>query len=206
MRHIIRIRARVLTAALCAGAILLCGCERQSFDMTYARPYEVVTEMHLETSNGRTAWQWQIVSDAGTIEERGETIARAALDLHSTRGAEYSMVLLYPSPDLVGSTVMYAYGFFASDGRAGQGLTGADPEYRARWRIFSSGAELSERELSIAESWYALAPDFPSRNPLSSTLVDTEALRERISEELGISYDDVRMPRVNLELWHEALK
>jgi hypothetical protein len=166
-----------------------------------AKPYEVVGSDELSPSNGRTAKHWHIVSESSTFEEHAHTVARAAGDLHREHGLDLTQVSLYPSRSLAGSGVMYGYGFYAADGRAGQGLSGADPDYRATWSVSAADRVLTPEELAVAELWIERAPEFPSKDLLSSLGIDQDALRAHISEELGFPFEDVQLPHLELERW-----
>jgi hypothetical protein len=168
-----------------------------------ARPYQVVSSNELNPSNERTARHWNIVSDSSTFQEHAQTLARAAWELHEEYGLDLTQVTLFPSKSLVGSTARYADGFFAADGKAGQGLPGADPDYRAKWGVLATRGSLNATELEIAELWVALAPEYPSEDPLSSSLVDEEVLRKRISVELNMEPERVQWPHLRLERWRQ---
>jgi hypothetical protein len=141
------------------------------------------------------------VSESSTFEEHAHTVARAAIDLHREHKLDLIQVSLYPNRSLAGSGVMYGYGFYAADCRAGQGLSGADPEYGATWSVSAADRVLTHEELAVAELWIERAPEFPSRDFLSSSSIDADALRAHISEELGFPLEDVRLPHLALKLW-----
>ena len=185
-----------------AATLLLCvSCASRGLATPQAKPYEVVGVRELSPSNGRTARLWHIVSESSTFEEHAHTVARAASDLHQAHKLDLTQVALYPTESLAGSGVMYGYGFYAADGRAGQGLSGADPDYRATWSVSAADRVLTPEELAVAELWIERAPEFPSKDFLSSLLVDAEALRAHISEELGFPFEDVQLPHLVLKRW-----
>ena len=186
-------------------AVLCVSCSGTEIDTSLAKSYQVMDDESLPTSTGRTARAWHIVSDSSSFEEHAQTIARALLDLHREHGAVVNRVELYPSRALVGSGVKHGYGFYATDGRAGQGFPGADPDYRATWRVFATDRRLTEREVDIAELWMERARDFPSQDPFSSLAIDADALRLHISAELGLRYEDVVLPHPRMELWLEVI-
>ncbi len=197
--------------AICATgmviALFFCvSCAGTGLATPEAKSYEVVGSDELSPSTGRTARHWRIVSESSTFDEHAHTVARAAIDLQHEHGLDLTHVSLYPSRSLAGSGVMYGYGFYATDGRAGQGLSGADPDYRATWRVFAADRVLTSEELAVAELWMERAADFPSTDMLSSLAVDADALRGHIAEELGVPYEDVELPHLRLELWLEVLE
>ena len=193
---------KVICAIGIAATLLLCvSCGSRGLAPPQAKPYEVVGVHELSPSNGRTAQRWHIVSASSTFEEHAHTVARAATDLHQKHKLDLTQVALYPTEALAGSGVMYGYGFYAADGRAGQGLSGADPEYRATWSVSAADRVLTPEELAVAKLWIELAPEFPSKDLLSSLSIDADALRAHISEELGFPFEDVRLPHLELERW-----
>jgi len=194
---------RLLAVASLASLVLCVSCVGSGLSTPDARAYEVIGSEELTPSNGRTARHWFITSESSTFEERAQTLARAAQDLHREHGLDLTQVTLYPSKALAGSGFRLAHGFYAADGRAGQGLPGADPDYRATWSILATRDKLSPAGLRIAELWAELGPEYPSRDPLSSCLVDEEGLRSRISEELNMDVGLVQPPSLRLERWIE---
>jgi hypothetical protein len=198
---------RILRVILTILALLLCvSCSGTRVDTPSARPYEVVGGLDLSPTTGRTARHWYIVSQSATFEEHAQTVARAPLDLEREHRMDLTYVSLYPSRSLAGSGVQYGYGFYATDGRAGQGLSGADPDYRARWRVFAADRVLTAEELAIGELWVERAEDFRSQDMLSNLAIDSDALRTHISEELQLPYETVQLPHLALELWLEVLE
>ena len=185
--------------------LLVCvSCASSGLSTPNAKPYEVVGSDDLDPTNGRSARHWHIVSESSTFEEHAHTVAKAAGDLHREHGLDLTQVSLYPSRSLAGSGLRYGYGFFAADGRAGQGLSGADPEYRATWSVLAADGALTPAELQVAELWFERAPEFPSTDFLSSCATDQSALRSYISEELGLTLEDVQLPHLQLKRWLEV--
>lgn len=191
-------------AVIVSVAVTLCvSCSGSGLSTPSARPYKVVGSDEMTPANGRTARHWSLVSDSSTFEEHAQTLAKAAVDLHSEYGLDLTQVTLYPSESLVGSFMRCAHGFYAADGKAGQGLPGASPDYRATWSILATRDTLTPIELRVAEAWVALAPAYPNKDPWKSIGVDVEALRKRISDELDIELESVKAPHLGLERWLE---
>jgi len=166
-----------------------------------AKPYEVVGSVEQHPSNGRTARHWYIVSESKSFEEHAQTLVRAATDLYREHGLDLTYVTLYPSKTLVGSGLRYATGFYAADGRAGEGFPGADPDYRATWSVLATRGVLGPTQLKAAELRMRLAPEFPSREMASSSGVDEKALRSRIAQELHFDVSAVQPPHLELARW-----
>lgn len=166
-----------------------------------AKPYEIVGSVDEHPSNGRTARHWDIVSDANTFEERAQTVVKAATDLYHQYGLDLTDVTLYPSKSLVKSSYYWASAFYAADGKAGQGLRGANPHYRAAWGVLATRDTLAATRLKVAELWTQLAPEYPSKNPLSSCATDLVALRARIARELHVDVATIQDPFPKLERW-----
>jgi hypothetical protein len=186
------------------ASLVLCGsCVHSGLSIPQALPYEVVGSEDQTPYNGRTARHWFVVSGSSTFEEHAHTLARAAQDLHREHGLDLTQVTLYPTKALAGSGFRVAHGFYAADGRAGQGLPGADPDYRATWSVLATREQLTPDDLRIAELWTELSPEYPSTDPLSSVLVDVEALRARIAEELETDVELIQQPHFKLERWIE---
>jgi hypothetical protein len=197
---------RTIRALFVGLLVLLCvSCSDTDIDTSLAKPYDVVRERALPTATGRDARMWDIVADSSTFEEHAQTIARALLDMQREHGTVLNEVSLYPTRSLAGSAVKHGYGFYATDGKAGEGLPGADPEYRARWRIFATERALTEQEIEIAELWMERAPDFPSQDPFTSMAIDGEALRASIAEELALPIEEVVHPHPAVVLWLEVI-
>jgi hypothetical protein len=146
------------------------------------------------------------VAESSTFEERAHTLAKAAHDLHREHGLDLTQVTLYPTEALAGSGFRLAHGFYAADGKAGQGLSGADPEYRATWSVLATRDSVSSFDLRVAELWEALWPEYPSTDPLSSSLVDEQALSVRIAEELDTDVELVQPCYLRLERWIEIAR
>lgn len=196
---------RTMCAVWIVAALLFCvSCTDTGLDAPRAMPYEVVGSEDLSPSNGRTARHWYIVSESTTFEEHAHTVVEAADDLHDEHGLDLTKVSLYPSEALAGSGVRYGQGYYAADGLAAQGLEGADPDVRATWRVLAADRVLTPEELAVAELWTERAPEFPSTDVTSSLGVDAEALRWQISAELGIEFEDVQLPHLELALWLEV--
>lgn len=189
--------------AVIASFMLCISCDAAGPHVPQAKPYTVIGSVEMTLSNGRTARHWYIVSESSTFEEHAETLIAAARDLQREYGLDLTQVTMYPSEALAGSGYRLAHGFYAADGRAGQGLPGADPDYRVTWSVLATRDQLSPIELRVAELWVALSPEYPSQDLSSSCLVDEAALRTRISEVLGLSLDSVRLPHLRLERWIE---
>jgi hypothetical protein len=190
--------------AVIASSILCISCAGAGPHTPQAKPYKVTGSVEMAPSNGRTARHWYIVSESSTFEEHAQTLVAAARDLHREHGLDLTQVTLYPSEALAGSGFRLAHAFYAADGRAGQGLPGADPDYRATWSVLATRDEPSPTELRVAELWVALAPEYPSQDLWSSCLVDEAALRTRISEELGLREESIQLPHLTLERWIES--
>ena len=193
----------LLAVAVLASLVLFISCAGPSPSTPEAQQYEVVGSEEQTPDNGRSARHWLIVSDCSTFEERAHTLARAALDLHREHGLDLTQVTLYPTEALVGSGFRLAHGFYAADGRAGQGLSGADPEYRATWSVLATRDTIGPVDVRVAELWESLWSEYPSSDPLSSSLVDDAALRERIAQELDLDVGQVHPPHFRLERWIE---
>jgi len=181
--------------------LIFVSCTNRGLVTPQAQPYEVIGSVELNPTNGRTAQLWYIVSESSTFEEHAHTLARAATDLHREHRFDLTQVALYPNQLLAGSQIMYGYGFFAADGRAGQGLSGADPDYRATWSLFAAEKMLTPVELAVAELWVERAPEFPSHDQLSSLSMDEDALRQQISRELDLPLDEVSLADPELKMW-----
>jgi hypothetical protein len=193
---------RLFYSVMFVTILLICvSCTNRGLMTPQARPYEVIGSVGLNPANGRTAQLWYIVSESSSFEEHAHTLARAATDLHREHRLDLTQLALYPNELLAGSQVLYGYGFYAADGRAGQGLSGADPDYRATWSLFAAEKMLTPEELAIAELWVERAPEFPSQEVLSSLSINEDALREQISGQLGLPLEEVRLPDTKLKLW-----
>lgn len=187
-----------------AGVLMLIpciSCAGSDISPRDAKPYEIVGSVGVHPTNGRTARHWYIVSESRTFEEHAQTLVRAATGLYREHGRDVTYVTLYPSRTLVGSGLRYATGFYAADGRAGEGLPGADPDYRETWSVLATRGVLSPTQLKVAELWMRLAPEFPSRDMASSSGVDEKALRSRIAQELHLDVSAVQPPHLELERW-----
>jgi hypothetical protein len=167
-----------------------------------AQPYDLIKEGEEVTCppGDRTAQVWTVTADVDSLDGFGQTAMQAALDLHRKYGTDHTTVLLTASADLP-TGPFYAQASFAADSLGAMGLQcrGADPSQRYVWRVWAATRPLTARELSIAESWHRLAPRFPSRDPLSSSMVDDEALRSAVAGSLGIPPEEVEYPHLALE-------
>jgi hypothetical protein len=165
---------------------------------TGAKPYLVLSEGNLANEDiSRSVGLWFITSaESSSFEEYALTATRAVLDLYYYYRRDFTSVLLVPED---GVRIPYAQANFAADGRGAAGMTGSAPAKEMYWKIWATiDPPLSEQELNIARLWAEKERDFPSRNPLSSLSYDSEALRQYISETLGIPYDEVQMPDLEM--------
>ena len=150
------VRVKHLSAVALLASLAVCiSCAGPDLSTPQAQPYEIVGSEEQTPDNGRTARHWFIVSESSTFEERAHTLAKAAHDLHREHGLDLTQVTLYPTEALAGSGFRLAHGFYAADGRAGQGLSGADPEYRATWSVLATRDTVSSLDVRVAELWEA---------------------------------------------------
>jgi hypothetical protein len=170
--------------------------------LIHAQPYQVVAEDRPHIIVGeRTRAQWYITTLASTFEQFAHTGLRAAHDLHQRYGVDLAYVVIVPSRTLVGHAADYGWAGYAADGRGGFGMPGVNPNDPYTHRARVTYRRLTPRELEIAEMWKNCAPDFPSTSPLSSSLVDGDALRRHIATELGIDPENVTVPRLEMD-WY----
>lgn len=173
---------------------------QDSSRLEHARSYRIVSEGNIANQDpNRSVGLWFITSEgASGFEEYTQTAIQAVLDLYRLYGRDSTSVLLIPSDKLAYSGLSYANASFAADGRGAAGMTGSAPAKEGYWFVRAADRELNEQELAIAELWIAIQWDFPQQNPISSSLFDTEAIRQHIADTLDIPYDEVQMP--NLEI------
>ena len=179
--------------------LLVSGCPSSSsgIELPQARAYRIVGEGNLASEKeDRTVGLWFIYSDNATgFEEYAQTAIQAARDLYHMYKRDFTSVMLVAS-DVV--KVPYATASYAADGKGALGMTGSAPAVQWYWKVQAADRQLTEQELAIAELWSEKQPDFPSKNPLSSSSYDVEALRQYIADALDIPYADVQLPELHM--------
>jgi hypothetical protein len=77
-------------------------------------------------------------------------------------------------------------------------MTGSNPAVDWYWKVQATERQLTDHELAIAELWSEKQPEFPSKNPLSSSSYDVEALRQYLADTLDIPYSDIQLPELHM--------
>lgn len=190
----------VMLLLVIMAPVLVSGCPSSSsgIELPQAKAYRIVDEGNLASEKeDRTVGLWFIYSDDATgFEEYAQTAIQAARDLYHMYKRDFTSVMLIAS-DVV--KVSYATASYAADGKGALGMTGAAPAVHWYWKVQAADRQLSRQELAIAELWSQKQADFPSKDPLSSSTYDVQALRHYVADTLRIPYADVQCPQLPMK-------
>jgi hypothetical protein len=207
-----RILQKAILSLTIFTLVLSFGCKTPEIDpepleythateMSHAKPYRVLGEGNLANEKeDRTVGLWFIVSeDASNFEEYAHTAIQAIRDLYRLYERDFTAVQLIPN-DKLEYAVSYAQANYAADGKGALGMTGSAPAKEMYWRVWATDQPLTGQELAIAELWFEKIPDFPRRDPFSSSSFsyDKEALRQYVADTLKLTYDEVIFPQIDL--------
>ncbi|MBA7689301.1 hypothetical protein ES703_97807 [subsurface metagenome] len=180
--------------------LLVSGCPSSSsgIELPQAKAYRIVGEGNLANEKeDRTVGLWFIYSDNATgFEEYAQTAIQAARDLYHMYKRDFTSVMLIAS-DVV--KVSYATASYAADGKGALGMTGSAPAVQWYWKVQAADRQLARQELAIAELWSQKQADFPSKDLLSSSTYDVQALRHYVADILLIHYAEVQWPQLPMK-------
>ena len=175
-----------------SGIAIACKCE-------HAKEYKVVKEATIEDlTPERNHGRWFITTTANTHVEFAHTAMQAVMDLHEKHNTTVTHVTIVPGEKLAFAGPNYGWAAFASDGKGFLGSTsGVDPDVEWCWRVSVAHQKLSNQQIEIAELWADNWKDFPAKSVLSSSMVDSEALRRHIAGLMNLQLDQVFLPTVH---------
>ncbi|MBN2239100.1 MAG: hypothetical protein JW712_04950 [Dehalococcoidales bacterium] len=160
-------------------------------DLEFAQPYRIIGERGLGIGDfDRSVGRWLITSEiAVSFEERAQTAAKAAIDLYSRYGRDFTSVALIAGEDL--EHLEYASASFSADCMGAEGMTGSAPAKYFYWKVRATDYIYSETEKEISRLWWENMDRFPQTDMLSSCSYDREALAQFVADSLGIATEEV---------------
>ncbi|MCG3173057.1 MAG: hypothetical protein GMKNLPBB_01233 [Myxococcota bacterium] len=147
-----------------------------------AFPYKPVKSRDHSVA-GRSRYEWRVISEAATAEERAHTVMKVALDLQKNTDAQAVMVALEPSPELAGKGFELATAVFAPDGK---GWTGK--EQGKNWIVDATGETLDRKSVKAASTWYDVHKKFTNRKGVT----DENKLNLYVAKKHRISVADLK--------------
>ena len=169
-----------------ALSLVLTACG-DSPDLPQAVPYKVI-DSHDSSPGGRGRIEVTIhAPDATTREQFAHTAMKAAVDYEKKTKAKVVSVLLEPSQEGVRLGMSLAIARYASDGGGFSGDQGWT------WQVDALDKRPDERQVKIESLWWGNRDRFQVPDGNGSTMTDEPAIKQFISDQIGISPASVNL-------------